>query len=114
MVDLRFGLDSMSGVRFGVSPLLETTLSVGVLTYPADAALHLHWIERARGRVAGLDLRPLQRLLSRDAPRYAPDFLNPPPTGPCAQLEDELEIMVATPARQIREEVQRCFEDRAL
>jgi hypothetical protein len=114
MVDLRFGLDSMSGVRFGVSPLLETTLSVGVLTYPADSALHLRWIERAREHVAGLDLQPVRALLSREVPRYAPDFLNPPPSGPCAELEEELEIMVTTPARQIREEVLRCFDDRPL
>jgi DNA-binding transcriptional ArsR family regulator len=114
MVDLRFGLESMSGVRFGVSPLLETTLSVEVLTHPADSALHLHWIERARERAAELDLTPLRLLLSRDVARYAPDFLNPPPSGPCAELEEELEIMVATPAQRIREEVLRAFEDRPL
>jgi DNA-binding transcriptional ArsR family regulator len=114
MVDLRFGLESMSGVRFGVSPLLETTLSVGVLTYPEDSALHLRWVERARERVAGLDLRAVRALLSRDVPRYAPDFLNPPPSGPCAELEEELAVMVTTPASQIREEVQRCFEDRPI
>src|ERR1700751_2203903 len=114
MVDLRFGLESMSGVRFGVSPLLETTLSVGVLSYPEDAAFHLHWVEGARERVGDLDLTPLRLLLSRDEPRYAPDFLNPPPSCPCAELEEELAVMVATPPRQIREEVERCFEDRRI
>src|ERR1700747_2148781 len=112
MVDLRFGLESMSGVRVGVSPLLETTLSVGVLSYPEDAAFHLHWVERARERVGDLDLRPVRMLLASDAPRYAPDFLNPPPGGPCAELEEELAAMVATPARQVREEVLRCYEGR--
>jgi len=114
MVDLRFGLESLSGVRFGVSPLLETTLSVGVLSYPEDAAFHLHWVERARERVGDLDLTPVRTLLSRDVPRYAPDFLNPPPSGPCAELEEELAVMAATPARQVREEVQRCYEGRAV
>jgi DNA-binding transcriptional ArsR family regulator len=113
MVDLRFGLESMSGVRFGVSPLFETTLSVGVLTDPAGSALHAHWVERAKRNVSGLDLRPLRTLL-RDTPGYVPDFINPPPTGPTAELEDELGAMVATPASQIREEVLRSYPNRAV
>jgi biotin operon repressor len=114
MIDLRFGIKSMSGVRFAVSPLFETTLSINVLTDPAGSAVHAHWVDRAKARAAGLELEPLRLLLRRDAQSYTPDFLNPPPSGPCAELEDELAVMVATPAGRIREEVQRCYADRAL
>jgi DNA-binding transcriptional ArsR family regulator len=112
MVDLRFGIESMSSVRFAVSPLFETTLSVNVLTDPAGSALHAHWVDRARARTASLELEPLRLLLRHDIQSYAPDFLNPPPSGPCAELEEELAVMVATPAGQIREEVQRVYTDR--
>jgi DNA-binding transcriptional ArsR family regulator len=112
MIDLRFGLDSMSGVRFGVSPMFEATLSVGVLTDPSGSSLHAHWVERAKKRVADLDLMPLRTLLRPETHEYVPDFLNPPPSGPTAELEDELAVMLATPASQIREEVLRCYPDR--
>lgn len=112
MVDLRFGLESMSGVRFGVSPLFETTLSVAVLTDPAGSPIHVQWVDRARERVAELDLRTVRTLLRPATRAYVPDFLNPPPSGPETVLEEELAAMVATPASQIRAEVLRCYPDR--
>ena len=112
MIEVRFDTDSMSGVRFAVSPLFEATLSIRALSDPAAAAVHLPWVEGARRLVAGLDLEPLRLLARSDA--YSPDFLNPPPTGPTGELQDELDVMRATPAAQIRAEVERCYEDRAL
>ena len=112
MVDMRFDIESISGVRFGVSPMFETMLSVGALRDPAAAPLHLPWVEDARRLTADLELEPLLLLLRPGA--YMPDFLNPPPAGPTAELEDELEVMLATPAAQIRAEVTRCYEDTAL
>jgi Family of unknown function (DUF5937)/Helix-turn-helix domain len=112
MVDMRFDIESISGVRFGVSPMFETMLSVGALRDPAAAPLHLPWVEDARRLTADLELEPLLLLLRRGA--YMPDFLNPPPAGPTAELEDELEVMLAIPAAQIRGEVTRCYEDTAL
>jgi len=112
MVDMHFDIESISGVRFGVSPMFETMLSVGALRDPAAAPLHLPWVEDARRLTADLELEPLLLLLRRGA--YMPDFLNPPPAGPTAELEDELEVMLAIPAAQIRTEVTRCYEDTAL
>ena len=109
MIEVRFDTDSMSGVRFGVSPLFETTLSVNALRDPAAAAVHMQWVEDARRLAAGLDLEPLRLLMRPDA--YAPDFINPPPSGPAAEFEEELGIMLATPAAQIREEVRRCYAE---
>lgn len=112
MVDMRFDIDSISGVRFGISPMFETMLSVGALRDPSAAPLHLPWVEDARRRTADLELEPLLLLLRRDA--YMPDFLNPPPAGPTAELEDELEVMLSIPAAQIRAEVTRCYEDQTV
>ena len=112
MVDMLFDIESISGVRFGVSPMFEMMLSVRALRDPAAAPLHLPWVEDARRLTADLELEPLLLLLRRSA--YTPDFLNPPPAGPTAELEDELAVMLATPAAQIRAEVTRCYEDTAL
>jgi DNA-binding transcriptional ArsR family regulator len=112
MVEVRFDTDSLSGVRFAVSPLFEATLSIGALSAPASAAVHLPWLELAGKRTAGLDLDVPRLLLGADG--YAPDFINPPPSGPTAELDDELAVMLATPAAQIRAEVRRSYEDRPL
>jgi hypothetical protein len=112
MVDMRFDIESISGVRFGVSPMFEMMLSVRALRDPAAAPLHLPWVDNARRLTVDLELEPLLLLLRRGA--YMPDFVNPPPAGPTAELEDELEVMLATPAAQIRAEVTRCYEDAAL
>src|SRR5205809_6133922 len=103
MIEVRFDTDSMSGVRFGVSPLFETTLSVSALRNPGAAAVHVPWIEQARHLAAGLDLEPLQLLMRKDA--YAPAFINPPPSGPAAEFVEELSIMLAAPAGRIPGEV---------
>jgi DNA-binding transcriptional ArsR family regulator len=109
MFDVRFDTEALSGVRFGVSPLFETTISIRALHNHPDTPVHLPWFEQARRLTADLDLEPVRLLLR---PRvYAPDFLNPPPAGPTAELESELAVMTATPARQIRAEVERCYAD---
>jgi hypothetical protein len=85
--------------------MLEAARSVRALDDPAKYALHLQWAERSRPRVADLDLSMLRALHLKEV--YNPDFINPPPSGPLVEFEDELATMVATPASQIRAEVQR-------
>src|SRR5689334_4879012 len=112
MVDVRFDIESMSGVRFGVSPLFEATLSVRALAEPDTCLVHLPWLEHTRRAVGDLDLEPVCLLQRPGA--YAPDFLNPPPAGPVAEFEDELATMLATPASQVRAEVRYCYDGRPL
>src|SRR5689334_18406324 len=105
MIFARFDTEALTRVRFAISPMLEAALSVRALDDPAKYALHLQWAERARPRVADLDLSMLRALHLKEV--YNPDFINPPPTGPLVEFEEELATMVATPASQIRAEVQR-------
>jgi DNA-binding transcriptional ArsR family regulator len=56
-----------------------------------------------RGKVADLDLLPLLSLLPPDG--YIPDFITPPPESPLMRIEDELEQVRRTPARQVRKEL---------
>src|SRR5579862_893653 len=100
MIEVRFDTESLSGMRFGLSPLFEEARSIYALRDPQAEAMHLPWLQAARRLTAGLDLRPLHLLLH--APSYTPDFLHPPPQGPVGELEHELAVMVSTPAQRIR------------
>lgn len=108
MILARFHTEALTRVRFAISPMFEMTRSIKVLQDPASAALHLPWVEQALPAVADLDLATLFALQS--APVYNPDFVNPPPSSPLVEFEDELAVMVATPPRQIAAEVRYAYE----
>ena len=112
MISARFDTEALTRVRFAISPMLESTASVSTLDDPARADVHLPWVEDARRRTTGLDLSVLRALKRSNV--YNPDFINPPPSGPLAEFEDELAVMVSTPERQIRAEVRRAYEDAVL
>jgi len=112
MIVMRFGADALAHVRFAISPLIETLRSVRVLDDPSGQALHVPWAAEARRRTGDLDLAPLRALQPGDV--YTPDFVNPPPSSPLADIEDELAAMVATPAHQIRAEVRDSYRRRPL
>jgi DNA-binding transcriptional ArsR family regulator len=54
-------------------------------------------------RLAGLELEPLAALLR--LPGYQPDFLNPPPQGPCTEFGTELEQLTRTPSSRVMAEL---------
>jgi DNA-binding transcriptional ArsR family regulator len=112
MITVRFDADALARVRFAISPLIETQLSVGALDDPGALALHLPWAVEARRRTADLDLAVLRALQPEDV--YSPDFVNPPPSGPLAEIDDELALMAATPPEQVRAEVHDSYEHRPL
>src|SRR5204863_163918 len=80
---------ALERVRFAISPLIETMRSVSVLRDPSGQALHLPWVAEARRATRDLDLRMLTALQPTGV--YSPDFVHPPPSGPLAELEDELQ-----------------------
>ena len=110
MIFARFDTEALTRVRFAISPMLEAARSVRALDDPAKYALHLPWAEQTRPRIEGLDLSMLRAMHLKEV--YNPDFVNPPPTGPLVEFEEELATMIATPASQIRAEVQRARAER--
>jgi DNA-binding transcriptional ArsR family regulator len=112
MITARFDTEALTRVRFAISPMLELIRSVTTLQDPAGRALHLPWAEQARRCTGGLDLSVLLALQTSDT--YNPDFVNPPPSSPLVEFEDELAVMVATPPEQIRAEVQGAYVDAPL
>ena len=107
MIVMSFDRSDLARLRFAISPLVELHRSVRALDDPGAQALHLPWIVATRDRVADLDLDLLRALAPRHV--YTPDFIHPPPTTPLAELDDELAEMVATPADDVRREIQRAY-----
>lgn len=88
MLRIEFGPSDLASVRFGVSPLIELWQSVRVLQSPVAGTLHSTWLRDARARVKDLDLTMLYALQPPHG--CSPDFIHPPPEGPCGELEPEL------------------------
>jgi hypothetical protein len=111
MLRIPFAAADLANVRFAISPLLELHHSVRALAEPEARGVHLAWIATTRGQVPAADLSLLQALRPRHA--YSPDFIHPPPRSPLTELEDELTLLVQTPAEQIRSEIVRAYERRS-
>src|SRR5690349_16496708 len=112
MVTLRLGPADVATLRFAISPLMELHNSVRALEHPEAQALHLPWVTATRARVADVDLALLQAL--HPAKAYTPDFVDPPPRTPIEELEDELELMLATPPERVRFELRRAYDGRPM
>ena len=93
-----FGVQDLARMRFAISPMFEMVSSLVALRDPSSAATHLPWVERTRGKLAGLDLGAALTLAPPTG--YIPDFITPPPMTPVASIEDELAILRATPREQ--------------
>ena len=103
MVRFVLSVEDLGRMRFAVSPLWETSMSLTALRDPASAALHLPYLRRLSGRLDGVPLAPVVALVPTSG--YRPDFLTPPPSGPLGQIEDDLQAMRATPLKQVRREM---------
>lgn len=105
MLTYAFTIDDLARTRFAISPMFELVSGLRAVRDPGRAAaIHLPWIRTALPVAYELGLEPWLSLLP---PRgYMPDFLTPPPSTPLATFGDELELVRATPAKQIRIELE--------
>jgi DNA-binding transcriptional ArsR family regulator len=110
MATYRFGIEDLVRLRFAISPMWEVVASLRRLRDPAYAGIHLPWINEMRGgTLRDVDLSAALRLTP---PRgYVPDFLSPPPTTPLGRFEDEIELVRATPAKQVRNDLRLLLQD---
>ena len=112
MLVIRFGSADLANVRFAISPLTELFRSLRALQDPSSGALHLPWISETRERVSDL---PLEVLFALQPERvYSPDFVNPPPRTPLAELEDGLSEMLATPPERVVAEIRFAYETKPM
>ncbi|HEX3780113.1 MAG TPA: DUF5937 family protein [Pseudonocardiaceae bacterium] len=107
------GVEDLSATRFAVSPIGETVAALITLADPGRHGLQLGWVRWANQRLGerGLDLAPLHALLSGDA--SWPSFLAPPPDSRLPTARAELDLVRATPTRQLRDSLDRVFPDKA-
>lgn len=101
---LRLVPEDFGQIRFACSPLWEAVLSYVVLQSPNRCTFHRPWIAATQQALHGIDLSPLDALLGHNM-RHFPDFLTPPPTSPLPEFATEIQLLRATPAAIVRDEV---------
>ncbi|MET7703210.1 DUF5937 family protein [Streptomyces sp. NPDC005485] len=106
---LHFGEEDLLKCRFAVSPLWETQEAVRTLNRPARHGYHAHWLRRIRAAAAGLDLAPLWLLMPQRG--HTPDWLGPPPIGPAATFEEEIEAVRSADPEAAREDTALSLAD---
>ncbi|MEI7034724.1 ArsR/SmtB family transcription factor [Streptomyces pratensis] len=97
---LHFGESDLMRCRFALSPLFETQEAVRTLARPYRHGYHLPWLRLVREKAAALDLEPLWLLMPDGG--HNPDFICPPPLGPLATFEEEIEGVRAVDPRVAR------------
>ncbi|WP_436739794.1 DUF5937 family protein [Streptomyces sp. BBFR102] len=104
-VRLEVGSADLLRCRFALSPLWETVAAVRTLAEPRRQAYHRPWLREVAAGHDPARTAPLALLLPRTG--STPDFLTPPPTGPHADIEEELGRVAATPLVQVEAELRR-------
>lgn len=100
--------DSLTAVRFAISPAWEAQAALQSLTDERGATYHQPWLTRVQTAAAGLDLAPLLAALPRRG--YVPDFLAPPPPTSRPSWAKQLAQMRATTPEQVARELDRCLQ----
>ncbi len=98
--------ESLTAVRFAVSPAWETQAAVQSLADERARTYHQPWLTRVRAPAGRLGLAPLLAALPRCG--YVPDFFAPPPRAARSSFTDQLAQIRATDPAQVARELQRC------
>jgi DNA-binding transcriptional ArsR family regulator len=113
VVTLELSVADLLRCRFVISPVSEVIEVAHAIANPAARVAHSAWLRQhgaALQRIADAhDLRPLLALTRADG--STPDFLRPTPGGPVGEIGAELERIRATPAEQVRAEVERRLQE---
>ncbi|GAA1097545.1 DUF5937 family protein [Kitasatospora arboriphila] len=107
MAELVFSVRDLAQMRFAVSPMWEVGPSLRLLRSGVVHPVHRRWAEQVRPRLAaaGLDRGRLAELVPPSG--YVPDFLNPTPAAPVAELAEEVDGILATPPERVRRDLDR-------
>jgi hypothetical protein len=98
VLEVRMGPDDVAGIRFVLSPLHETVIS---LTRRDAAAVARRFLRPADQRVLALLCSPIE---------YLPDFITPVPEGPTVGFEEEVGAVRATPPDIVRRDFVATYE----
>jgi len=109
MITIPLSTEDLTKVRLAPSPLWETVTSFGVLLHHGSDSVHAPWVTRTRRTLPGTDLSPLVAAMC--VAGRCPDFMTPPPDASVATFGEELELLRATPAEVVHEEVAMFVRD---
>lgn len=109
---VEMGVAELAATRFAISPLSETVACLQQLSGRDRNAANLRWLSWAEKELAGspLDLSRTWPLLVSTRPNW-PEFLVPAPQGATATIDDDLDALRSTSARQVRASLARVFGD---
>src|SRR4051812_43205968 len=99
VIELDLDIEDLVGMRFAVSPLMETVMSLRIPLLPTYFVLQMPWWHRVRENLADLDMRPLTSLVG--VRRWVPDFLTPRPEVPVPDFEAERELVRRPPREKV-------------
>ncbi|MEU4196987.1 helix-turn-helix domain-containing protein [Kribbella sp. NPDC026611] len=99
MIEYQLSAADLAAVRFAVSPLNETVLSLRVLQNPARYPFHRRWLRQ----LPDLDRLPHFGLLmsSLNDRGWSPDFLSPVPRTQHPSFDEELALVAGTAPSQV-------------
>jgi DNA-binding transcriptional ArsR family regulator len=111
MVTCELSVADLLRCRFAISAVSEVIELARAIASPAARAAHRAWLRDNGAAVQQIaDAHDLRLLIALARPGvHTPDFLRPPPSGPEAGLDVELEQIRATAAERVRTEVQHAL-----
>lgn len=107
MLALHLRAADLAETSFTVSPLFETVLSLRAWNSPHRHRLHEPWRRRALPTWQQCDTEMLTGLVSPDG--RIPDFLAPRPITESPAFADEIAVVGATPAAEMRRDIAATF-----
>jgi DNA-binding transcriptional ArsR family regulator len=104
MITIPLSTEDLTRMRFAPDPLAETILSYRALLKPAEHAVHLPWVYRARRALRGMDLSPLAALFVGG--HACPDFLTSPSAVSLPSFGEQVVCLRETPTDLVTEDVE--------
>jgi hypothetical protein len=107
---LQLGVEDAARIRFAISPLFETVLSLRLLhdNTPANP-ITAPWRRRVAGALSGQDRQLLLNLVPPDS--CVPDFFTPPPASMRTDVATELATVAATATDHVHADLAKAFGD---
>jgi DNA-binding transcriptional ArsR family regulator len=113
VVTLELSVSDLLRCRFAISPVGEVIEVARAIANPAARTAHGAWLRQHRAALQRIahahNLRPVLALTRADV--SIPHFLRPAASAPVAEIDAELERIRATPAEQVRAEIDRVLQE---